>query len=199
MKNKNIIIWLLLMFAMLSCSRVYVPYTLQLQQEYNLTQQEIMKLQFYVSDEVILEREIIDIDKRVSKKHRLEKVEDKLLDQVVFRTLTPGIAVDVLPNMLQVAFEQQGYLTFKTEGEPEDNYYFRSDRYGDEIKEKDMSYCYWFQRVENEMFSNGLVTYNVNEYWVFFPENRPYLLVDEESLEKIKEERRIVKGLKQNK
>ena len=42
-----------------------------------------MQLQFYVSDKVILEREIVDIDKRVTKKHRLEKVEDKILDQVV--------------------------------------------------------------------------------------------------------------------
>lgn len=199
MKSKKIIISIILALALISCARVYVPYTLELQQEYNLTQQEIMQLQFYVSDKVILEREIVDVDKRVTKEHRLKKIEDKLLDQIVFKSYTPGIAVEVLPNMLQVAFEQQGYLTFKSEGEPEDNYYFRSDRYGDEIKEKDLSYCYWFQRVENEMFSNGLVTYNVNEYWVFFPESRPYLLVDEESLEKIKERRRFVKGIKQDK
>jgi len=73
-------------------------------------------LQFYVSDKVMLEREIIDVDKKVSKEHRLKKVEDKLVDQVVFRSLTPGIAVELLPYMLRVAFEDQGYLTFKSEG-----------------------------------------------------------------------------------
>ena len=187
------------MCLLASCTRVYVPYTLQLQEEYNLTDEEVMQLQFYVSDKVMLEREIIAVDKKVSKEHRLKKVEDKLVDQVVFRSLTPGIAVELLPYMLRVAFEDQGYITFKSEGEPEDYYYFKSDRYGDEIKEKVVSYCTWFQRIEDEIFSNGLVTYNVNEYWVFFPETRPHLLVDEESLEKIKEQRRIVKGLRQNK
>lgn len=199
MKRIKIFVFIILACLLASCARVYVPYTLQLQQDYNLTDEEIMQLQFYVSDKVMLEREIIDVDKRVSKKHRLEKVEDKLLDQVVFRSFTPGIAVDLFPFMLRVAFEDQGYLTFKSEGESEDYFYFKSDRYGNEIKEKIISYCTWFQLIEDEIFSNGLVTYNVNEYWVFFPETRPHLLVDEESLEKIKEQRRIVKGIKQKK
>ncbi|MDP8315534.1 MAG: hypothetical protein RAP70_10760 [Candidatus Celaenobacter antarcticus] len=199
MNNMKIYLVIILLCLLASCTRVYVPYTLQLQEEYNLTDEEVMQLQFYVSDKVMLEREIIDVDKKVSKEHRLKKVEDKLVDQVVFRSLTPGIAVELLPYMLRVAFEDQGYLTFKSEGEPENYYYFKSDRYGDEIKEKVVSYCTWFQRIEDEIFSNGLVTYNVNEYWVFFPETRPHLLVDEESLEKIKEQRRIVKGLRQNK
>jgi len=199
MNNMKIYLVIILLCLLASCTRVYVPYTLQLQEEYNLTDEEVMQLQFYVSDKVMLEREIIAVDKKVSKEHRLKKVEDKLVDQVVFRSLTPGIAVELLPYMLRVAFEDQGYITFKSEGEPEDYYYFKSDRYGDEIKEKVVSYCTWFQRIEDEIFSNGLVTYNVNEYWVFFPETRPHLLVDEESLEKIKEQRRIVKGLRQNK
>jgi len=199
MNNMKIYLVIILLCLLASCTRVYVPYTLQLQEEYNLTDEEVMQLQFYVSDKVMLEREIIAVDKKVSKEHRLKKVEDKLVDQVVFRSLTPGIAVELLPYMLRVAFEDQGYLTFKSEGEPENYYYFKSDRYGDEIKEKVVSYCTWFQRIEDEIFSNGLVTYNVNEYWVFFPETRPHLLVDEESLEKIKEQRRIVKGLRQNK
>ena len=199
MNNMKIYLVIILLCLLASCTRVYVPYTLQLQEEYNLTDEEVMQLQFYVSDKVMLEREIIDVDKKVSKEHRLKKVEDKLVDQVVFRSLTPGIAVELLPYMLRVAFEDQGYITFKSEGEPEDYYYFKSDRYGDEIKEKVVSYCTWFQRIEDEIFSNGLVTYNVNEYWVFFPETRPHLIVDEESLEKIKEQRRIVKGLRQDK
>jgi len=199
MNNMKIYLVIILLCLLASCTRVYVPYTLQLQEEYNLTDEEVMQLQFYVSDKVMLEREIIAVDKKVSKEHRLKKVEDKLVDQVVFRSLTPGIAVELLPYMLRVAFEDQGYITFKSEGEPEDYYYFKSDRYGDEIKEKVVSYCTWFQRIEDEIFSNGLVTYNVNEYWVFFPETRPHLIVDEESLEKIKEQRRIVKGLRQDK
>jgi len=178
---------------------VYVPYTLQLQEEYNLTDEEVRQLQFYISDEVMLEREIVDVDKRVSKEHRLKKIEDKLVDQIVFRPYTPGVALELMPNMLSVAFEEQGYLKFKSEGEPEEYFYFKSDRYGDTIKEKVLNYCSWFQLIEDEIFSNGLVTYNVNEYWVFFPETRPHLLVDEESLEKIKEQRRIVKGIKQKK
>jgi len=198
---KSIKIFLFIIFACMlaSCTRVYVPYTLQLQEEYNLTDEEVRQLQFYISDEVMLEREIVDVDKRVSKEHRLKKIEDKLVDQIVFRPYTPGVALELMPNMLSVAFEEQGYLKFKSEGEPEEYFYFKSDRYGDTIKEKVLNYCSWFQLIEDEIFSNGLVTYNVNEYWVFFPETRPHLLVDEESLEKIKEQRRIVKGIKQKK
>jgi len=199
MKSIKIFIFIILACLLASCARVYVPYTIQLQEEYNLTDEEIMQLQFYISDKVILERELVEVDKKVSKEHRLKKIEDKLVDQVVFRSFTPGVAVEVLPYMLRVAFEQQGYLTFKTDGEPEVSYYFQSDRYGNEIKKKMLSYCFWFQLIEDEIFSNGLVTYNIDEYWVFFPESRPHLLVDEESLEKIKEQRRIVKGIKQNK
>jgi len=199
MKSIKIFLFFILACLLASCTRVYVPYTLQLQEEYNLTDEEVKQLQFYVSDKVMLEREIVDVDKRVSKKHRLKKIEDKLVDQIVFRPFTPGVALELMPYMLRVAFEEDGYLTFKSEGEPEDYFYFKSDRYGDSIKEKVLSYCSWFSLIEDEIFSNGLVTYNINEYWVFFPETRPHLLVDEESLEKIKEQQRIVKGIKQKK
>ncbi len=199
MKSIKIFIFIILMCVLASCTRVYVPYTIQLQEEYNLTDQEIMQLQFYISDKVILEHELVEVDKRISSKHKLKKIEDILVDQVVFRPFTPGVAVEVLPYMLRIAFEQQGYLTFKTDGEPEVSYYFQSDRYGNEIKKKMLRHCFWFQLIEDEIFSTGLVTYNVNEYWVYFPESRPHLLVDEESLEKIKEQRRIVKGLRQDK
>lgn len=199
MKILRILLGCVLLTVLVSCTRVYVPFTLELRNEYQLTDQEVRELQFYVSDRVILEREIVDIDKRVSKEHILKKIEDKILDQVVFRSFTPGVAVDVLPYALQVAFEQQGYLTFETDGELEDPYYFKSDRYGEEVKLKIFDHCWWFKHYEDEIYSNGLVDYNGHEYWVYHPENRPHLLVDEESLEKIIENRRIVKGIRQKK
>ncbi len=199
MKNLRLLLIAVVILLSISCARVYVPFTLQLRNEYKLTDQEIKELQFYISDQVLLEREIVDVDKKISKEHILKKIEDKILDQVIFRSFTPGVAVDVLPYALQVAFEQEGYLTFETDGELEDPYYFKSDRYGDDVKLKIFEHCWWFKHYKDEIYSNGLVDYNGNEYWVYHPESRPHLLVDEESLEKVMKQRRIVKGIKQNK
>lgn len=88
-----------------------VPFTHQLRLKHNLTSEEIKHLQFYVSDTITLHR-IVTADEKQILRGKLILSSGKTVEEVLVKKGTPGIAVDVRDEALDVSFEEGTYLTF---------------------------------------------------------------------------------------
>ena len=182
------------LFCMVGCSSS-VPFTKALMKEYNLTSKEMRQLQFYISDDIILEREQTSVDKNIDETYALKKVEDKYISQIKFERLTPCIVTEVSGDRLRVALEPKDNLTFSFDpsnrkgqvfvykpdvmiGQPEERSGPReSGSYGWSVVGKD--------------------TYAGEEYEVLCRRSLPYLIVDERSLRNMVIEARTVPGMRQ--
>lgn len=102
---------IILLLLILSCS-TNVPFTKSVIKDYKLSSEDIEHLQFYLSDYLILEREIEDIDKTLTKSHSLKKVKDKFIDQIIIKKGTPCIVTKISNDTLYVAFEPNENLIF---------------------------------------------------------------------------------------
>ncbi|RLC51163.1 MAG: hypothetical protein DRI23_05560, partial [Candidatus Cloacimonadota bacterium] len=111
-REKHVIVFFIVVLLLISSCSNNVPFTKSMIREYKLTYEDIEYLQFYLSDYLILEREIEDIDKELTNSHSLKKVEDKFIDQIVFKKNTPCIVTKATEDTFFVAFEPNENLTF---------------------------------------------------------------------------------------
>ena len=191
------IFWLLTIFLISNCAN-YKPFTKSMIKEYALSAQDLKSIQYYISDQVILTREVVALDKEVTGRHSLKKVEDKFIEEIVFKEKTPGILVSTKPDLLNIAFEKQGHITFKEKND----YYTLLFEKTDEIKIIDLSsynsspFIIQEDKSANKIRSDTIIEYQNNFYHIFFPSDIPYLLVDEKSLENIEKSRRTVEGMR---
>lgn len=174
------------------------PFTQSLIKEYDLTPDEIKRLQFYVSNGLLLERESMNIDKDINdEKHSLNKVEDKYIKQIYFRRKTPCIVNSVGSTKMDIAFEEDDQLLFKVaEGEDsKDIFYYAPDTkiWPPEkgTRSSGAGYRFW-KKAGTEKYADSTFTVYVRL------SHYPYLLVDEKSLKKIIVDKRRVKGMRQS-
>lgn len=91
---------------------VKVPFTHDLREDYAISPEEIRKLQFYTSDEIVLERLIHQQGAKATKESRLELLNNDVVRQVRIPRHTPCVAVGVTNDMIEVSFEQGKALFF---------------------------------------------------------------------------------------
>lgn len=101
-----------LLFVLTSCT-VTVPYTAELQRQYALGTAQLKRLQFYLSDPIVLYR-ISDDAQAHTRDGALFVKRDQLTEEVIIRPGTPGVVIGFQEDVLLVSFEtgDDRYLVF---------------------------------------------------------------------------------------
>ncbi len=110
--------------VLMSCSPQYTYFTENLYQQQNWSQEDIMRIQFYVSKDIVLTRSMDAAESSIQEGKILVK-NGKRIEQVVIKQGTPGVLV-LMPreDRFAISFEEsdnEAYLMFG----PNPKYYDR--------------------------------------------------------------------------
>ena len=161
-----------------ACSSTRVPVTYDLIKRYGLKPEELKNLQYYVSEEITLRREVESGDREVSQ-YRLKTREGKLIEEIVVKSSTPAIAVGVGENTLALSFEQGQSLTFGSDPKYRRRWQGKYTLFARE----------WRGGV-------GVVNYAGKSYMAVEDSGDAYLMIDMDSLENVVHRRRVLEGRK---
>ena len=98
--------------ALSGCATHRVAFTQGIRAQYDLGNEDLKNLQYYVSSDITLQREFRREEGEVSATHKLVAKESGLVDQVIVRAGTPGIATEVDNTFVAVSFEPGVSLMF---------------------------------------------------------------------------------------
>jgi len=189
------VIGLLIAPLLVGCGARLVPFTHEIRTQYNLTDDEVKNLQYYVSHAVTLRRELDSSDRQITGSHRLVLTTGKVIEEVIVEKKTPGIAVSVRPDTLVVSFDIGSQLEFALRtGTPVQPQPLRKSRFAEppepfpgdgkllpEPPESDDSLMgkYWLVMEP----AGTLVTYQGRVFEALEETHRAHLLIDAEQLE----------------
>lgn len=182
MKLKNQIYLLPLLFFVLvlasSCATL-VPFTDNLRRQYNLKDEDISKIQFYNSDEILLYKDVSSSGQPTIQGGKIKIVNGREVEEIRIKPLTKGIATnaDMGTKRIAVSFEIN------------DNYYLS---FGENPKFNN-KFCLFASNWSNNL---GEVTYNNEKYSTPSQSGKVYLLVDVRKLQKLDAKTRTAKGRK---
>ena len=97
--------------SLISCA-IYVPYTLQMKQKYSLSNDDVKRIQFYLSNSFELKRATPLDTKQITEDHSFKAHKGKVIDIVDFADKLEGVAKGVSDDTLDVSFEEGKWLTF---------------------------------------------------------------------------------------
>jgi hypothetical protein len=163
--------------AVSGCASQRVAFTQHLRTQYDLTGEELKKLQYYLSSDVTLQRGFRSEEGEVSGSHKLVRKEEGLVEQVVVRAGTPGVATEVGETYLAVSFEPGSSLFF---GSPP------SDR--DPDRKYKLSAKRWTEQY-------GELMYGGKEFYAVDGSGQAYLEVVLESLNAVEERKKVLPGM----
>ncbi len=87
------------------CMSYRVPFTQAIRNQYDLKSEDLKNLQYYLSADITLPREFRREEGEVSQSHKLVAKEAGLVEEVVIRARTPGIATEVGETYIAISFE----------------------------------------------------------------------------------------------
>lgn len=97
---------------------------------YGLDRDSIRAVQFYISDRIVLRRQLTDVEARVTSSHTLRRIDGKYVEELIIEPNTPCIVIATSPSeeVLGVSFEPGAYLRFtpatsSTDGRIRGRYY----------------------------------------------------------------------------
>ncbi len=122
-------ILMLSLIVLAGCRTTLVPMTQNFRTQHNLTDDELQNLQYYVSHTVVLRRELQAGTKQVTPGHALRLTAGKTIEEVIIRKHTPGVAVAVGMDFIDVSFEQGCALRFRLRPESTVRYAPTDTRY----------------------------------------------------------------------
>lgn len=111
---KNVLFIAVLLATLASCSPRLTPFTANLRNEYGWTDDDLKKIQFYLSDEIVLWREIKDGDAKISE-GAIKIRNGKKVEEIRFPKRTPGVYLfEPNSNRFAISFETDDnkYLMF---------------------------------------------------------------------------------------
>lgn len=116
MRKLGYLIMLVVVAGLYACSPS-IPFTNEDKIKYNLTEERIKKLQFFVSRDIVLQRgERTDEAQEFDKDGKLVVSSSALLDEIYIKEGTPGVVVKVIDeNKVAVSFDatdDNKYLVF---------------------------------------------------------------------------------------
>ena len=110
LKISGIVLLVALLFG---CART-VTFSHSMRQRINLLDDDLKKVQFYVSEKIIIKREFVNWSSEINREHDLRQEGEHFLETVIINTDTPGIVVEANVDELHVSFEPDPnfYLVF---------------------------------------------------------------------------------------
>ncbi len=97
-----------------SCSPTLVPFSQGLYEEYNWSDDELKRIQFYLSDDIVLQRKLGGNESSITE-GKIRVIDGVEVEEVLFKKGTPGVLVfSPKSDRFAVSFENddQGYLMF---------------------------------------------------------------------------------------
>lgn len=173
---KNIVILSVVILSLASCKNL-VPYTDSMRQQYNWSESQVRKIQFYVSRDIVLQRELTGGSTEIIS-GKIKTVNGRKVDQIIIRQGTPGVLTQIpREGKMLVSFERgdDHYLSFGVNPNMDGKYFLLASEWNNGI---------------------GKVTY-VNRSYYSEPDSRyAHLLVDLRKLLKEQRSVRVAKGRK---
>ena len=152
-----------------------VPFTYQLQIKNRLTEDELKKLQYYVSDTITLNREVTSIDPNQIINGKLISKSGKIIDEVIVNALTKGIALGNSKFVIAISFEEGNSFNFGVVDE------FDQRAYGLFARS-------WSGKI-------GIIDFAGFQYSAINESYKATLLIDAESLNTVVKNRRVLPGI----
>jgi hypothetical protein len=191
-----------LSWLLTGCSATFVPFTHELRTRHNLSNADLQQLQYYLSHEVKLRREVQTIGRDISDGN-LKLLEGKTIEEIVINEHTPGVATAVAEDTITISFEEGSELQFSLRtGEPMPLVKSSSSRYaeppdafpGDHEHEEHGSLeellgNYWL-----DSDSDSMILFRGKRWNGMGDSYRAHLVIDAESLEQVVETRSVLKG-----
>lgn len=120
MKGLPFLILCTLAIMLQSCSKQYSYFTEQLHDEYNWSDQELKEIQYYLSEDIVLHRELSREDSRITN-GKIKISGGREVEELIFEKDTPGILMfSPKEDRFAISFEKDKYLMFgpnkKTQG-----------------------------------------------------------------------------------
>ena len=95
-----------------SCSESLSTYTSSVQRNGNFTEEQVRQIQFYISDDIILQRDLSAASTTISG-GTVKMVNGREVEEVVIPAGTPGVVVGSAGSILHVSFDASGqFLRF---------------------------------------------------------------------------------------
>lgn len=166
----------LLVIALSSCGPTLTPFTQRLYEENNWTESELKRIQFYLSDDVVLRRELSGSKSEIVS-GEIKMIDGQRVDEIVIRDGTPGVFMfSPKSDRFAVSFEEGGderFLMFGPNPKAGDRYVLLASD--------------WNRRI-------GKVTYAGKKYSVGSNSAFASLLVDLNKTRQVSINRRTARG-----
>ena len=175
---RSLIIAALALMTLGSCKNL-VPYTDALKSKYNLSDEQLKHLQFYVSSPIVIQRKVTAENNTQIDAGKVKIVNGEKVEEVVVPVGTKGVLVRNDNGKFEISFEKDDtyYLRFGTNPNRYDSYVLLASD--------------WQGKV-------GTVTYAGNKYYTTGESADAVLLIDIRKISSYQKESRIAKGRKAN-
>jgi hypothetical protein len=163
--------------AMAGCATQKVAFTQGIRGQYDLGNEDLKNLQYYVSSDITLQREFRREEGEISTGHNLVTKESGLVEQVIIRAQTPGVATEVDDTFLAVSFEPGVSLIFgspPTDWDPERKYRLLAKRW---------------------TATYGEIDYGGKTFHATGDSRAAYLEIGVESLDEVKQRKTVLPGM----
>jgi hypothetical protein len=181
------------------CAGRQVPLTAELRSEHRLTNDDVRRLQLYVSDDIKLRRELEEHGRSIDG-GKLRLTSGKSIDEVVIPKKTPCVAQDVSSEAITVAFDDGSTLTFALPGRDmmprSEPLRIESGRFaeppGSEMARGPMLMT---SGLEGQYgLGGGSVRFRGREWEAIGESLRAHLVVDAEQLDEVSETHSVIRG-----
>ena len=173
---KNSFVLLMMVVAMSSCTKNLRPFTQNLYDDYRWTENDLKKIQFYLSDDIVMTRES-NAGKSEIEGGEIKVVEGRTIEQVVIPKGTPGIFLfSPKSDRFAISFDDRSdelYLMFGPNPKAGDRYVLLASE--------------WKRR-------GGKVTYGGKKWRVNYNGAWAGLLVDLKKIKKVQIKKSRAKG-----
>ena len=175
---RSIIIAALALMTLGSCKNL-VPYTDALKSKYNLSDEQLKHLQFYVSSPIVLQRKITAENSTQITSGKIKIVNGEKVEEIVVPVGTKGVLVKNDSGKFEVSFEK------------DDTYYLRFGTNPNRYESYVLLASDWRGKV-------GTVTYAGNKYYTSPESADAILLIDLHKISSYQKDARVAKGRKVN-
>lgn len=161
-----------------SCKNL-VPYTDSLKTKYNLSDEQLKHLQFYVSNPIVIQRKLTAENNTQVTAGKIKVVNGEKVEEVVIPTGTKGVLVKNDNGKFEISFEKDDtyFLRFGTNPNRYDSYVLLASD--------------WHGKI-------GTVTYAGNKYYTAPESADAVLLIDMHKISSYQKDARVAKGRKVN-
>jgi hypothetical protein len=170
-------IFLLALTALLSSCKNLVPYTDAMKNKYNWSNEQIKRIQFYVSHDIILHRELSEGSTEIVQ-GKIKTINGKKVEEILIRAATPGVLVEIpKQEKMLVSFEMgdDHYLSFGVNPNVGDKYVLLATDWNNGM---------------------GKIHYSDKEYYTSPDSKYAFLLVDLRRIQKMDVSQHVAKGRK---